>query len=110
LDHDEEILIKIRHDEVKNITKVQIEDKEEVIRGKSMTDASLFPLRIAHENRDWTLEFNVDKVVKCFTLKLNNRPFNDLPDESLNQGKLDNQSFSFPSLQDLPKSYLCCLI
>ena len=72
MDHDEEIMIKIRHDEVKKITKVQIEDKEEVIRGKSMTDASLFPLKIAYENRDWTLEFNVDKVVKCFTLKLKN--------------------------------------
>jgi hypothetical protein len=88
LDRDEEVPIKIRHDESKNITKVQIEDKEEVIRGKAMDDASLFPLRIAHENRDWTLEINVDKVVKQFTLKLNNRPFNDLPDESLNQGKL----------------------
>ena len=88
LDRDEEVPIKIRHDESKNITKVQIEDKEEVIRGKAMDDVSLFPLRIAHENRDWTLEINVDKVVKQFTLKLNNRPFNDLPDESLNQGKL----------------------
>ncbi len=54
-----------------------------------MDDKSLFPLKIAHENRDWTLEIDVDQAVKCFTLKLNNRPFNDLPDESLNQGKHD---------------------
>lgn len=60
LDGDEEVPVKIRHDEAKNITKVQVEDREEIIRGKSMNDKSLFPLRIAHENRDWTLEIDVD--------------------------------------------------
>lgn len=83
VDNDEEVPIKIRHDEKNNLTKIIVDDKEKVIRGKALDDKTLFPLQIVHEERDWNLEVDVDRAVKRFSLKLNSRPFLDLPDESL---------------------------
>ena len=45
----------------------------------------MFPLCFTHEERDWNLEFNVDKTEKRFSLKLNSRPFLDLPEEAISQ-------------------------
>ena len=50
---------------------------------KSLNDDTLFPLCFLHEERDWNLEFNVDRTEKRFSLKLNSRPFLDLPEESM---------------------------
>ena len=80
--------IKIRHDEKNCVTKVQIEDREEVIRGKALNDAGLFPMVLSHESRDWNLEIDFDRQVKRFNIKVNNRAFIDLPDEVLNLRKL----------------------
>ena len=47
-----------------------------------MNDDSLFPLTLRDESRDWNLVFNIDGQVKRFNMKLNNRNYFDLPDES----------------------------
>ena len=72
LDGEQEVPIRIRHDEKNSLTKIQIEDREEVIRGKNLTDSTLFPMRIAHDARNWSLDIDIDRQVKRFTLKLNN--------------------------------------
>lgn len=91
--NDQEVPISIRHDEKNCLTKIQVEDIEEVIRGKSLADKSLFPLIMVHEGRDWNLVIDIDRQVKRFNLKLNNIGFLDLPDES--------ESFSMPAAATL---------
>lgn len=82
---DEEVGIKIRHDEKTNLTKIQINDKETIIRGKTLIEIAENPLSISHDERDWNLEFGIDRHERRFSLKLNSRPFLDLPDESVQQ-------------------------
>ena len=88
VDGDLEVPIVIKHDEKNQVTKIVVDEKEEVIRGKALSDNSLFPLSFKHEARDWDLEFDIDDQVKRFNMKLNNRVFFDLPDESLILRKL----------------------
>ena len=65
------------------MTKIFVDEHEEVIRGKALNDDSLFPYVFRHEPRNWNLEVDIDSQVKRFNMKLNNRAFFDLPDESL---------------------------
>ena len=50
---------------------------------KALNDGTLFPLCIHYGEKDWDLEFDVDRTERRFSLKLNHRPFTDLPEESM---------------------------
>ena len=60
VDGELEIPISIKHDEKNKVTKICVEQHEEIIRGKSLNDDSLFPIILRHESRDWNLEFDID--------------------------------------------------
>lgn len=68
-------------------TKVKFAGTEKVIKGKALSDASLWPIVLDCSEIGIQAEVSVDRDIQNFTVKVNNVPYNDLPYTPVNIGE-----------------------